>query len=448
MYPRGGRSPDVPWSPEASQLRILKACFAALTSTRLGIIVMVVLTVLSFVGAIIPQGASHEAYVAAYGGFSGDLLWYLGLTDVFRTDYFAALLVFLCIMVFACSLKRLPRRVRLARSREFIADPARVAGMPSNSELTVDVDAEEAALHARDICKRRFYSVSSSETEAARLLFATKMGFSRYGSFLLHLSFIFLLIGGLCITRLGSRYYREIAIGEEFDLPVDGGAHVTVMVEDFNVEIDENDNVSDFICDVALVRDLDIFMRYSIRPNHPLDYGGREIYLQSYAEDMEGLVTTVYDSDGQVVVPHLFLDLDESVYVEELQAAAKLDLGMVPTVRLVYDEGAVETFILGEAFDARADERYQFAVMYAVPTVVVTLEVVKEPFQGFIIGGLALLTLGTFVSLYLSHRRIWFIVSALPGRKAHIVFGGSANRNRDGFAREFDAIRETLDELT
>ncbi len=429
-------------------MRILKSITRFLTSTRVAIVVMVIITVLSFIGAMLPQGAIREAYVGAYGEVWGNLVWHLGLTDIFRSHYFSALLVLLCIMVFSCSLKSLPRRVRLATQCEYIADEKRLEGMANHAGLVLEVDQEEAALHVKDICRRRLYSVSSEERDGSTLQFASRMGFSRYGSFLLHLSFIFLLIGAGISTRLGTRHFRGVPVGDEFALSVSGGEEITVMVEDFNVEFDDNDHISDFICDVALVRGYNIFMRYSIRPNHPLKYGGREIYLQSYSEGMEGLVVTVYDSLGQVILPHLFLGLEDQVYVEELEASARIDLGMVPTVRLMLDSGALETYVVQEIVERSPVERYQFVIMYAVPSIIVYLEVVKEPFQIFIYVGLALLTVGTFISLYLSHRRLWFKVSTVEGDRARVVFGGRSNRNRSGFKAEFEAIRETLNELT
>jgi len=426
---------------------IFKAIASFLTSTRVAIVIMVIVTLLSLMGAILPQGAAQEAYVGAYGKAWGNLVWHLGFTNIFRTHYFSALLVILCIMVFACSLKSLPRRVRLATRREHIDDEKRLAGMANHADLVLDVDKEEAALHVKDICRRRLYSVASRTVDGSTLLSASRMGFSRYGSFMLHLSFIFLLIGAITSTRLGSRHFREAPVGDEFALSVSTGEEITVMVEDFNIEFDDNDHISDFICDVALVKEDNIFMRHSIRPNHPLKYGGREVYLQSYSEGMEGLVVTVYDSLGQVVLPHLFLDLDEEIYVEELEARARIDLGMVPTVRLQPDSGGLETYVVQEVVERSPAERYQFVIMYAVPSVIVYLEVVKEPFQGFVYIGFALLTLGTFISLYLSHRRLWFKVSGEEGGRARVVFGGRSNRGRPGFKAEFEAIRETLNEL-
>lgn len=425
----------------------LKSILGFLTSARVAILVMVVIALLAFIGASLPQGSAREAYVETYGTTWGGLAWRLGLTDVFRAPYFSALLLLLCIMVLACAVKGLPRRVKLATGREYISEESKLRGMSSSDQLVLDVDQEEAGLHIEDICRRRLYSVSSRGAGGATLIFASKMGYSRYGSVLLHLSFIFLLIGAVTSTRLGSRYFRESPVGDEFPLSTSGGEEITVMVEDFNIEVDEKDRVSDFICDVALVRGDSIYMRHSIRPNHPLRYGGSEIYLQSYSEEMAGLMATVYDSQGQVVLPHLFLDMEQPVYVEELEASARLDLGMVPTVRLILDEGGVETYVIRETVERRPEERYQFVAMYAVPSVIVYLEVVREPYQGFIYAGFALLTVGTFVTLYLSHRRIWFKVDPVEGGRAEVVFGGRSNRNRAGFISEFEAIRETLNEL-
>ena len=124
---------------------------------RAGIVVMTVLAVLSLLGALIPQGGTHEAYVDFYGSTRGNLIWYTGLGDVYRAPYFSALLILLCAMVLACALKRLPGQVRQAMAAEFVRDEDRILHMPGHADLELDVDAEEAALHAAEICRKRLY---------------------------------------------------------------------------------------------------------------------------------------------------------------------------------------------------------------------------------------------------------------------------------------------------
>ncbi|MFH1314486.1 MAG: cytochrome c biogenesis protein ResB [Candidatus Eisenbacteria bacterium] len=439
-------------------MRILRGAIGILTSTRVGVAVMAVLAVWSLLGAVIPQGGEPDAYVGAYGELRGRLVLALGLNGVFHSAYFAGLLIFLCIMVFACSLKRLPRKMRLAHSREFIFDEDRIAGMPNRGDLVLDHDEEESWLHVVDICRRRLYSVSLRAGEAPEAggaphaVFASKMGLSRYGSFILHLSFIFLLAGGISGTRLGSRYLEEVRVGEDLTLRA-GGDQFAVSVEDFTVEFDDRDRVSDYVCEVSYRDERDGLTWYRIRPNHPLRYVGNEVFLVSFSEDPsvpEGFVVSVYDSAGQVILPHFFAGVCIGDYYEELGATVKAVHGVVPSLTLIFDDGRVETHIIERDPSAAGagESPYSFVLVHAVPSLAVLLEVVREPGQSLIIGGLALLTLGSFVSLYLSHRRIWFILMPLPGQKTRVVFGGRANRNGEGFTREFESIKDTLDELS
>jgi cytochrome c biogenesis protein len=433
-------------------LRILKHVFSFLTSTRVGITVMVILALLSLLGATIPQGGSDEAYIQAYGRFWGRLIFGSGLSDVFRADYFTVLLIFLCVMVFACALKRLPRRVKLASGRTFIFDESRLARMPQAAELAVGLEEDEALLHVVDICRRRHYRTFRERQGPGQGVFASKSGYSRYGSFILHLSFIFLLAGGVASTRLGSRYLREVRVGESFVLTASGGDGTSLRVEDFTVETDRMDRLSDYVCEATLESGDRILSRHRIRPNHPLVHEGVEVFLVSYREDMarpEAFALSVFDSLGEVVVPHVFAAVDVKNYVDELEGAIEATLGVLPGIRFFPDTGGVQSYVVQRDVlpPDEVEDRYQFVVMYGVPAVLVTLEIVREPFQFLIITGLALLTAGTSISLYLSHRRIWFIVAGLPGGKTKVSFGGGASRNPDGFAVEFEAVRRTLDEL-
>jgi len=433
-------------------LSTLKRVFDFMTSARAGIVVMVTLALLSLLGATIPQGGSEQTYVEIYGRLWGGLVWNLGISDIFRTGYFTFMLVLLCVMVLACALKRLPRKIELASGKPFIFDEERLARMSQAGEVVVDLDVEEAALHVVDICRRRRYRALRRAADGAQGIFASKAGFSRYGSLMLHLSFIFLLAGGAASTRLGSRYLREIRVGGSFLLGRAGSDSTVVKVQDFTVETDERGRLSDYVCEVTLETGDRIFARHRIRPNHPLVRGGREVYLVSYAEDTarpEAFALSVYDSLGNIIAPHVFAGVDVKDHIDELGGAIQATLGVLPGVRFFSDEGGVESYVLqrGVLPPEEVKGRYQFVVMYEVPAVLVTLEIVREPFQGLIIAGFALLTAGTFVSLYLSHRRIWFTVTGLPDRKTRIVFGGGASRNPDGFAEEFEAVRRTLDEL-
>lgn len=420
-----------------------------LTSTTAAIGVMAVLAVLSLVGALVPQGGSHEAYVQALGSFWGNFLWYSQLADVYGSFYYFGLLALLCVMVFACSLRRLPWRMRRGARREFISAEERIGSMPCHAALELDVDAEEASLHAVEICRKRLYQTRTETRSGDFLIFASKAGFARYGSFLLHVSFVFLLAGGIAFTRFGHRSYVDVPIGGEFALP--GLDEAVVTVEDFEVVLDEYDRVSDYVCSVILTEGGRPVLVKQIRPNHPLEHRSREVFLVSYEQDFEelqGYVVSILDGDGNKLVPVLYLPFGELLEVGEVNFTIESVDAIVPHLRITYPAGEVEHVRLDpDTPSFTSDGNLGFSVIHGVPTVYVTLEVVREPGEWLVITGLALLTIGTFVCLYLSHRRIWFILKNLPGGKSLVTFGGNASRNLEAFRGEFEGIRRTLGEL-
>ena len=451
-------------------MRILRKLLGLVTSTRLAVVVMGLIAVLSLAGAVIPQNQEPAFYDGAYGGTWSGVLGRLGLTHIFGADYFTALLVLLCLMVFACALKGLAPRVRAARAERAVPGEAALRAMSCSAAIEVGVDATEARAHVADILRRRLYRVragaglSGPAAEGAAGIdgaagatgdltaTGSKLGFARYGTFVLHLSFIFLLAGGIALTRFGHHDYRRAAVGKTFTLQVAPERTVEVAVEDFDIEFDENNHVSDYICDVAIRDGGEVAVRQRVRPNHPLKYRGREIYLNSFAEDesaLDGVVIAVVDSAGEVVAERLGLADGERVYVDRMQATVTAGLGGVPRVQVAFDDGRLESHVIRGHPTAASDgpSGYKFILLRPVYALIVTLEVVREPGQWLLIAGFILLTAGVFSALYLSPRVVWARVRPAGDHRAQVLLAGRAARGREGFAREFAAIRRTLEEL-
>lgn len=437
-------------------MRILRRIVGVVTSTRLAVVVMGLIAVLSLAGAVIPQNREQAFYAGAYGKPWAGVVSRLGLTDVFGADYYTALLVVLCLMVFACALKGLAPRIRVARAARVVPDDEALKAMSCSAVVEVGVDAKEAQMHVADILRRRLYRVQAGAEEAGArgdlTALGSKMGFARYGTFVLHLSFIFLLAGGIALTRLGHHDLRKVAVGKTFTLQVAPEKIVEVAVENFDIEFDEGEHVSDYICDLAVKDGGEVLVRRTVRPNHPLKYRGREIYLNSFAEDestLDGVVLAVVDSTGAVVVEHLGLADGERVYVDEMQGTVTASLAGAPRVEVAFDDGRLESHMVRghptEASDGPSG--YRFILLRPIYALVVTLEVVREPGQWLLIVGFILLTAGVFSALYLSPRWVWARVRPAPHGRAQVLLAGRSSRGREGFAREFAAIRRTLEEL-
>ena len=417
-------------------------------SARAGIVVMAVVAILSLAGVIVPQGQAQEFYLDAYGRGFGNLLLWLRLDDVFHSSLYTFWLVLLCLMVVACSFRRLPHTIRSARWKIFKLDPHELNCLPFSASLVVGVDREEAVLHLIDICRRRLYRTARKDRNGLTALTASKGEFSRYGTFLLHLSFVFLLAGGILFTRFGTRQDIALHTGEEFYLDQD--KETIVRVDDFNIEYDQRGNVSDYLCHVSVTRNDQLILEKNIRPNHPLKFEGKEVYLSSYEDDFShplGAVVTIYKTPDTLVVPHIYLEFGKEALIGEIDAIAKLVDATRPYLRLEFEDGTVEVVWLDDRGFTHSGQ-YRAEVIHEVPSTIVWLEVVYEPAQYIVVTGLVLLSVGGFLCLYLSHRQIWFIVQPEGSDKAIVVFGGRTTRNPEGFKDEFEKIRSTIGELS
>lgn len=425
--------------------------FRAVTSARAAVLAMALLAVLSLAGSVIPQGRGHDAYLEAYGRSLGGVIVALGLDAVFHAAYYVALLVALVAMVFACSLKGLAGKIRAGKSLP-VFDERNLDGMACRASLELGVDEQEADLHVRDVLARKFYSVASARAGQTLAGVASKMGLARYGTFVLHLSFIFLLAGGVALARFGSHDYRTVAVGSGFALQVSPTENIEVAVENFDIQFDDRNRLSDYVCDLALRQDGQVLSRHRVRPNHPLNYSGKEIYLNSFATDEatpSGFIMAIYDSTGRLVATDVAVGVGEDVLIDEIQATVRVQADMAPRVEVAFDQGRRESHLMRQHLTRSSDgpSGYQFLAVEAVPSLMVTLEVVREPGQWLVIVGLVLLSVGVFSALYLSHRVVWSIVRPAGPGKSRVVLAGRAARNEEGFSREFEAIRRTLEEL-
>ena len=72
------------------------------------------------------------------------------------------------------------------------------------------------------------------------------------------------------------------------------------------------------------------------------------------------------------------------------------------------------------------------------------LQVAKDPGVWWVYIGCGLMLFGLYVAFFMSHRRIWVLVTDNDKGSA-IVLSGSANKNRPGFENVFDKLASELE---
>lgn len=281
----------------------MKKVFQYVRSMRFGILLLVLVTVLSVIGTVIPQGKEISWYAQTYKSFHGVILM-LKLNAVFQSWYFRLLMVLLGLNLTLCSLVRV-RSVAKARAAEtdlLLKAPDRFALDEAQRKTVRD---GLLAMHCRE-----------EEAENGVRIYR-KNGFGRYGSFLTHLSILLTLIFGAAALYLPQITDKTCLPGEA--LTMDDGTEI--RVESFRIEDAEGrlDFTSEINIRLPEGRESGV---HEIKVNHPLSFGTWKVYQQTYSTagslTVRNLNTGMEDTFTLTELVFLSLDGVNGLWYEQL----------------------------------------------------------------------------------------------------------------------------------
>jgi cytochrome c biogenesis protein len=414
-----------------------------------------------------PQNDSLVNIERAFAGREWTLRTYrwFELYDLFHSWWFTALLLSLALNLIACSLERLPRIWFLVRYPERRLD--HVVG------LRFKVPATASALGPAEIAaalRRRGFRV---ETPQEGFVFAERGRYSRFGVWVVHLSLLLILGGGVFgrvkafegvaqVPQNGgimSGFIQRNPDGSEFKhrlIDVGTGRPFLVQCNDFRLKEFEPGRPKAFESDLVVFEDLGSqergkeLARATITVNHPLRFGGLTFYQASYAQLDEGQRAKLALRDRATGETRPLMLAPG----EPLQAAEGLTYrvvehnpdfgGLGPAVQMVRTEDGKRStfwvFAKDPGFDARnRPDRFNFSFERLAPLYATGLQIARDPSTPVVYLGCFLLFAGIGIAFYTSHKRIW--VQAGLGK---VALGGASHRNAEAFSREFGEIRAEL----
>lgn len=160
---------------------------------RFGMVLLVVILAISFVGSIVPQGSEAMWYVQNYPNIHR-WIFRLGVDHLFSTWYFVGLVGLLCANLLLCSV------VRVGRVRKTVRRQVEAAAAVRE---TAPLCAERRALLEAHLKAARY---QPTEAEGCMVWTKNRLGF--YGSFLTHLGILLVfLVGGVVLACSNVRDY-------------------------------------------------------------------------------------------------------------------------------------------------------------------------------------------------------------------------------------------------
>lgn len=419
----------------------------------------------SAAGTLILQRPITEPEQLARAYSPSTLRWLdaVGLTDVFHAWWFVALMTLLCVNIVVASLERFPTVWRYFSRPYRRPVPHFFTGLSLRQEIPVrsprgGMEAAERAFHRLALKPQR---VGSSQDFS---LFAERFRFARLAAYVVHLSLLLILGGGIVDAVWGYRGYVALTLDSQTDeMELRDGTKkplpFTLRCDGAGQENYPDGSPRRWWSRLAVLEHGREVLRKEIEVNDPLVHRGLRFFQASYGSTGQvgsiRLLATPKPKPGSVPAPasEIILRPDQPVqldagtsvrlaaFVPDLvvngdRIESRSDQPNNPAIQLsVLSKKTAETrvwlFPKFPAFSHPDNSPYTFQFQDLAMGYFTGLQVSYEPGQWAVWAGCILMALGLVMAFYFVHLRIW-AVAVDDGRGRTVLWvGASASKNRE-----------------
>lgn len=435
-------------------------------SLKLTLFLLISLALTSIIGTILPQGALPPEYVAQISPAKLQIYTKLGFFDMYHSWWFITLLYVFSLNLVSCSIKRLPHVFK------FISEPALVLADGTRStfslkkELSFSGSIEKAKERLTDFLGKEFSSPVISEHNGEFHLFAQKTAWCRLGVYVVHFSILVIFVGAIIGSLAGYKGFVTIVEGTSVNsFEGRNGQQMPLgfelLCEKFNVEFYATGAPKEFRSTLTVLENGKPVPGYSqvkVIVNQPLTYKGITFYQSSYGQASEGgdhYLTATSRNGG---VPEKFavregavVTLKDGTTLKLLEATQEVRQfapgfsGPAARIEVTRKGAAPQTFITFKNFpemNAQRGDTLVFGYEGSSSKQYTGLQVAKDPGVWVVWLGCALMVIGIGIAFFMSHKRIWVVVT-----KGHAHIYGNASKNQAAFQMQFEEIAEKFKEI-
>lgn len=462
---------------------LLDRIWDAFASVKLAVIIFGAISLTSVVGTVIEQQAAPERNLKILGQLFGEsaaptlyrILEGMGFMNMYHSWWFVALLVLFAANLIICSLDRLPRIMKLVREHVRALPPEHLDRMSIRRMITVKGKAAELKdLSFSALREAGFKNIGVSEGKGVQL-YAEKGNYTRLGVYITHLSVLVIFGGAIIGGFLGFSGFLNLPEGSVSAVAYkDQGVEIPlgfeIRLDNFEVEFyEQTDMPKKYLSWLTILKNGREVMRKMIEVNDPLKFEGVTFYQASYGPVPNGMmngIVVLRALSGQGKAQQFNLRLGESFTIPDTSVAGRItdfspalamDQGgrvftyneqvVNPAIQIEFTEGGKtkfsgwilkrypQTWILPDG------NRVEFLDYWGVEYT--GLQVRKDPGVYLVYLGCIIMSIGLYITFFMSHRRIWVNITE-EKNTAQIIIGASANRNRAAFERKIEKVAAVL----
>lgn len=448
----------------------MKGLIRFFSSIKLAIVLIIVITLASILGTLIPQNRSPQEYFEHYGQLAG-LFQKLQLTRLYSSWWYLALLVLFTLNLLVCTLTRLSPKLKKTFTPNITLEKKRILALQVNETVKKTIAPEKLSEQILQAFKRYHYRLKIQKQENQIQFFARKKILGLFGSDFVHLGLLIIVVGGIISGFTSFRTHLNLREKEVAAVP---RANFSLRLDKFEMEYYPNGSIKDWKSTLTVIDDNQEKITKTIEVNHPLSYQGFLFYQSSYGRDWQQpeIIIEVKKKDDPSFSQELSLNLGEIksfasdlslkvirfvpdfIITENRQVATRSLEPRNPAALIQVTQGTQEIFsgwIFAKFPDfsqthSSPSSNFQFILKDFKAAFFSGIQVAKDPGTNFIWAGCVFLGIGLFLAFYWPFREIWGLAE-INGRQVNLYLGGLARKNKDAFQQEFSHLTSNLRSL-
>lgn len=452
----------------------LRKTWQTLSSIKTGVVLIILVVIFSAAGTVIlqrPMTDSDDMQRA----YSPGMLRFLdatGLTDVFHTRWFVALMILVSLSIIAASVERFPNAWRYFARPYKSPDEGFRRVLPTQAQIAIS-DEEQGLGAAERVFKHMHLKAERIVRPNSFSLFSERNRISEMAVYIVHASLLLIFFGGIVDALYGWRGFMMLTPGRagnqiEQKNGTQRALPFSIRCDGAGEETYTDGTPKKYWSKLAVVDSGREVSRKEIVVNDPLVYHGVRFYQASYGRtgklDQLTLDAVPANSSGTrqqislAMNQSITLDAGTSVQLAEFIPDFVVQDGHVyarsndvvnPAVHLVVtskkNNASVDVWLPEiQGIAQNAASPYAFEPKDLKTGVFTGLEVSHEPGQWSVWAGVILMAIGLTFVFYVVHMRFWVVPVQDANGKLSLWIGGTANRNRDAFEQKFKKIVEQI----
>ena len=332
--------------------------------------------------------------------------------------------------------------------------------------------------HVANFLMRKYKKVENKHSPKGNFYYGEKGRYSYFGVYLVHLSVLVILVGGIIGSLFGFEATVNIAEGETVNTVAlrqkmtPKKLDFSVHCEKFTVEFYENGAPKEYKSDLKFLVDGKVARQGSLLVNHPITFRGITFYQSSWGS-IPGKVHLKI-SKGEKDPETLAVEVEQgrpvslpgnNAQFQVLQVEDNLRgmMGPAAMISVKSEQGDETQFwvfqhveMLRKRFPSAmfkapilnpsSFKPYTFFLERLENQYYTGLQVARDPGVALVWVGCFLMVGGFFVTFFTSHRRVWVRIVERKG-KTRISVAGRANKNPVGMERELEQVTGQLQNL-